>query len=171
MPYNIQMADVADWCYMAPYILLLSLKDVLQPQQLPVFKKGYFGHYNQKASRDRMTASERFDEDELILLELLPEFAMIQQFDIELPVEDEITKGLVAFVEDKKVPVWLCFATQVLLDVHHGLRHSNGRAFNDLRLSALSISKTIDEHWDFSRPFVSTPTSWPKEGDQNIQTV
>jgi hypothetical protein len=115
IPYNTNMADVADWCYLPTSILLLSFRDVLQPRGLPVFKKGHFGFYDPTANRERMSAAQRFNEDKIILLELLPEFAQIQRLKIQLPVQDEITREMVRFVETKEVPLSLCFAAQILL--------------------------------------------------------
>lgn len=95
----------------------------------------------------------------------------MQQFNIDSHVKDEITTGLVGFVKDKKIPVWLTFATQILLNVHHGLRHTNSKAFNNLRLSALRTKKIIEEYWNLSKTFTSKPKFWPKEGDESIKAV
>ena len=171
IPYNIEMEDVANWCYLPTSILLMSFKAILQPKQLPVFKKGYFGVYDASTHRDRMSPSQRFNEDKILLLELLPEFALLQQFKIDPPVKDEITLGLIDFVKTKKIPVWLTFAAQILLDVHHGLRHTDFKAWNDLRLSALRTKKIIEEYWDLSKTFTSKPRFWPKEGDASIMAV
>ncbi|KAI9713960.1 MAG: hypothetical protein M1820_000690 [Bogoriella megaspora] len=171
IPFNIEMGDVADWCYFPTSVLLASFRGVLNDNDTPVFRKGYFGIYDANARRERMSASQRFHEDKIILLELLPEFAFMQRIKVDLPVQDEITRGLINFVKDKKVPVWLCFATQILLDVHHGLRHSGSKAFNDLRLTALRTGKTIEEYWDLSKTFVNKPGFWPKQGEEVIKDV
>ena len=171
VPYNVNMADVAEWCYYPTLSLLHSFSDVLQPGQLPIFKKGHFGFYDPKARREDMNASQRFKEDMIVLLELIPEFAFIQQFNVNLPVRDEITRGLVSFVDKKEVPIWLGFATQILLDVHHGLRYSNHKPFNDLRLAGMRTLKTIKEYQDFSKTFSSKPAFWPNEGDEAIEGV
>ncbi|KAI0021009.1 hypothetical protein F4780DRAFT_739756 [Xylariomycetidae sp. FL0641] len=171
VPYNINLEDVADWCYLPTHILLQSFIPVLQPGELPVFKKGYFGTYNASARRDRMSPGERFNEDKILLLQLLPEFALLQQFNIETPVEDEITAGMMEYTKTKKLPMWLSFAAQLLLDVHHGLRHTKGKAFNDLRMTALRTKKTIEDYWELSKSFTGKPKFWPKEGDQNIKRI
>lgn len=171
MPYNSNMADVADWCYFPALVLLTSFEDVLQPNQLPVMKKGHFGTYNASAGRDRMSKSARLNEDKIILLELLPEFALIHMFEIKMPVQDEITRALVDFTKTRRIPLYLCFAIQILLDVHHGLRYTSNKAYNDLRMSGLRISKTIEEYWTFSRTFTRTPKFWPKEGDEHIRDL
>lgn len=67
-PYNMETADIADWCYLPTYVLLNSFQDVLQPGQVPVYKKGHIGIYHPRANRGRMTASQKFHEDKLILL-------------------------------------------------------------------------------------------------------
>ena len=169
VPYNLEMEDVADWCYLPTAIILASFRAVLQPTQLPVFKKGYFGVYDAKAHRDRMTPAQRFNEDKIVLLELLPEFALLQRYRVDPPVKDEITIGLIDFIETKKIPVWLTFATQILLDVHHGLRHTNSKAFNDERLLGLRTKKTIEEYWELNKTFKNKPKFWPKQGEESIK--
>ncbi|KAJ6004693.1 hypothetical protein N7540_013062 [Penicillium herquei] len=43
LPYNKDMADIAEWCYLPTKVLLDSFADVLRINHLPVFKEGYFG--------------------------------------------------------------------------------------------------------------------------------
>lgn len=86
----------------------------------------------------------------------------MQRAKLRLPAEDEITRGLVAFVSNKKIPLWLSFATQIFLDIHHGLRQTKTKAFNDLQFTALRTKKTIDEYWELSSSFSFKPAFWPK---------
>ncbi|KAJ5548918.1 hypothetical protein N7513_006152 [Penicillium frequentans] len=125
LPYNKDMADVAEWCYFPTMVLLNSFADVLHQNDLPVFKKGYF---------------------------------------------DVLTRGLVEFCKTKKVTPWLCFASQILLDVHHLMRHSRLGAFQDLRMSGLRIQKTIEEYLKISKSHPQ-PKFWPKEGDEEIKDL
>lgn len=155
--------------YLPTLVLLSSFKDVLQPNQLPVFKKGHFGTYNPGSRRENMSAAQQFNENKIVFLELLPEFALLEMFKIKMPVEDEITKGLVEFVAKKKTSTWLYFATQILLDVHHGLRHSRSKAFSDTRILAMRTKKAIEEYWDLSKTFVNTPKFWPKDNEKVIK--
>ncbi|PNA17661.1 hypothetical protein C1Y16_34995, partial [Pseudomonas sp. MPR-ANB1] len=73
LPYNKHMSDVAEWCYLPTWIILESFTHVLQNDHLPVYKKGYFGTYDAKANRERMPVGQKFNEDKIILLQLLPE--------------------------------------------------------------------------------------------------
>ncbi|KAF3030452.1 hypothetical protein E8E15_004294 [Penicillium rubens] len=170
LPYNKHMSDVAEWCYLPTWIILESFTHVLQNDHLPVYKKGYFGTYDAKANRERMPVGQKFNEDKIILLQLLPEFCMIDTFGIHMLTPDAITTGLLDFCKTKKVTPWLCFASQVLLDVHHIMRHSTLGAFEDLRMSGLRIQKTIDDYLKVSKSHPQ-PKFWPKEGDEEIKSI
>jgi hypothetical protein len=170
LPYNKNMTDIAEWCYVPTRVLLESFVDVLQADHLPVFKKGYFGTYNPKADRERMSLGQKFNEDKIILLSILPEFCILDTFKIQMPTEDAITRGLTEFAKTKKVTMWLCFASQIFLDVHHIMRHSTLGAFGDLRMSGLRIQKTIDDHFQLSETHPQ-PKFWPKEGDEEIRNI
>lgn len=87
--------------------LLKSFADVLQDGILLVAKKCHFGTYNPKANRAKMSLEQKFGEDKIILLELLPEFCTINMFNLPLPSQDEITSGLIEFIKTKKVTLWL----------------------------------------------------------------
>ncbi len=52
--FNYKMADLAQWLYMPTHILLKAFCDVLNPRQLPIFKKGFFGTYRPEANRSKM---------------------------------------------------------------------------------------------------------------------
>ncbi|KAL2802457.1 hypothetical protein BJX63DRAFT_440933 [Aspergillus granulosus] len=168
LPYNKDMADIADWCYIPTKKLLDSFAAVLQVNTHPVFKTGYFGTYDPKADREQMSLSQKFNEDKIILLSILPEFCMVDRFKIPMPTEDAITQGLTEFAKTKRVTLWLCFASQIFLDVHHIMRHSTLGAFGDLRMSGLRIQKTIDDYLQLSKTHPQ-PKFWPKEGDEEIR--
>ncbi|PYI32590.1 hypothetical protein BP00DRAFT_147217 [Aspergillus indologenus CBS 114.80] len=170
LPYNKNLADTAEWCYFPTKILLESFANVLQAHHQPVFRKGHFGIYDPKADRERMSLGEKFNEDKIILLSILPEFCMFDTFGIHLPAEDAITRGLVEFAKTKRVSLWLCFAAQIFLDVHHAMRHSTLGAFGDLRMSGLRIQKTIDDYLQLSKTHPQ-PKFWPKEGDEEIRSI
>ncbi|KAL2845132.1 hypothetical protein BJX68DRAFT_277447 [Aspergillus pseudodeflectus] len=146
LPYNKDMADVAEWCYVPTMALLESFAAVLRDNHLPVFKQGHFGSYDPKADRERMPLGERFNEDKMILMSILPEFCMLDAFKVQMPVEDVLTRGLAEFAKTKRVTLWLCFASQIFLDVHHTMRYS-----------------TPGTH--------PPPTFWPEEGDMEIQGI
>jgi hypothetical protein len=170
LPYNKHMSDVAEWCYLPTRVLLDSFADVLQDGHLPIFKKGHFGTYDPKANRERMSLGEKFNEDKILLLQLLPEFCMINTFGIRMLALDTITEGLCEYCRTKMATPWLCFASQILLDVHHIMRRSTPGAFEDLRMSGLRIQRTIDDYLKVSKSHPQ-PQFWPKEGDEEIKDI
>jgi hypothetical protein len=170
LPYNKNMADIADWCYVPTKVVLESFANVLQVNHQPVFKKGSFGTYDPKMDRERMSLGQKFNEDQTILFSILPEFCMVDRFGIQMPVQDAVTRGLVEFIKTKRVTLWLCFASQIFLDVHHIMRHSKLGAFEDLRMLGLRIQKTIDDYLQLSKTH-SQPRFWPKEGDEEIRDI
>ncbi|KAI0484382.1 hypothetical protein GGR56DRAFT_613574 [Xylariaceae sp. FL0804] len=170
MTFNEDLADVADWVYIPTATLLKSFEPVIQDGSVPVYKPGYLGTYDPKADRANMSVPEKFKEDTIILLELLPDFCLIDMFGVPMPVQDEITRGFVNFVRDKQPTLWLCFAAQILLDTHHIMRTSRLGAFADLRMTGLRIARTIDDFWELSKTHPK-PQFWPQEGDKEIKNI
>lgn len=172
LPYSKNMSEVVDWCYLPMSILLNSFAAVLEDNPLPIMTKGYFGIYDPKANRQRMSSSQRFNEDKIILLELLPEFCAMNMLQgaVQKPTQDEITTGLIEFTRTRKVTIWLSFATQIFLDIHHTMRSSRIGAFGDLRMTGLRIKRTIEDFWKLSETHPK-PKFWPKEGDQEVKGI
>ncbi|OJK04629.1 hypothetical protein ASPACDRAFT_74235 [Aspergillus aculeatus ATCC 16872] len=75
LPYNKNLAVTAEGCYLPTKLLLESFANLFQAGHHPVFKTGQFGIYDPKADRGRMSLGQKFNEDKLILLPILPEFA------------------------------------------------------------------------------------------------
>ncbi|KAJ5777259.1 hypothetical protein N7520_000505 [Penicillium odoratum] len=170
LPYNEHMDEVAHWCYLPTRVILGSFAEVLKVNDSPVIKKGHFGPYDAKADRQKMTLDQKFNEDKIILCELLPEFARYSALKVELPASDAITEGLMEFSKTKVVTPWICFASQILLDVHHIMRYSTLGAFADLRMTGLRIQRTITEYFKISQSHPQ-PKFWPKEADDEIRAV
>ncbi|KAJ9504002.1 hypothetical protein H2202_000058 [Exophiala xenobiotica] len=170
LTFSLDMADVAEWCYLGVGSLLHSFVPVIKSDTIPLYKPGYFGVYNSKADRSQMSIPEKFSEDKLILLELLPEFCLMESFKLKFPVRDEITTGLIDFIKSKRPTLWLSFAIQVMLDAIHATRHSRLSAWSDLRMTSLRITKTIDDFWKLSKTHPK-PRFWPSEGDEEIRRI
>ncbi|RMZ78855.1 hypothetical protein DV738_g3704, partial [Chaetothyriales sp. CBS 135597] len=170
LTFSLNMADIAEWTYLGVASLLESMTDVIEDDSIPLYKPDYFGLYDSKADRKKMSVPEKFNEDKLILLELLPEFCIIERFKLKLPVQDGITRGFVKFTKNKETTLWLSFAVQVLLDAIHATRTSRLDAWADLRLTGLRITKTIDDYWKLSKTHPK-PQFWPAEGDKEIKNI
>lgn len=168
-PFNMKMLSAAEFCYYGTDLLLRAFCDVLALGQTPQFKKGYFGAYRPTYERSTMSNSERFIEDQIILLQALPDFAFIARYKIPISGEDEFTKGVRGIISSKKVSLWPSFAAQVSLDIHHNLRLNIGKGFQKSRLTGLRAKKTVEGYFRFSQ---SLPNPiWPKQNDICLQSI
>ncbi|KAH6675354.1 AAA domain-containing protein [Plectosphaerella plurivora] len=170
LPFNEKLAPIVDFAFLTTGVLLNSFLDILDDDEIPVYKSGFYGTYNAKADRSKMSAAEKFNEDKILMLELLPEYAMIAIFNTPLPVRDEVAAGFVEYYTKKDFNLWHCFAAQVLLDAHHATRHSRLGAADDLRMNSLRIARTIDDFRKLSETHPK-PEFWPKEGDIEINNI
>lgn len=170
LTFHVDMAKEAEWCFLPTSSLLQSFAPIMQRNPIPDFEEGKFGYYNPKADRSRMSVAQRFKEDKILLLGLLPDFCMIQEMGGKWPVRDECTHGFCEYARTKKVTIWLSFAAQILLDINHTLRPNSERPWKDLHMTGLRVSKTIADFKKLSATHPK-PAFWPKEGDQEIERI
>jgi hypothetical protein len=90
---------------------------VIQNGTVPIVKPGFFGKID--TSGKPMSWWDRFNQDKIILLELLPDFCIANKLDLLPPVVDELSRGLREMVKTKEVPIWLVLGCQLYLDIYH----------------------------------------------------
>lgn len=134
------------------------------PGELPVMKRGHFGSYNPQAKRTNMTHEQRELEDTIVLLELLPEFVLGNAFF----VQDELTRGLHQMTQTKKIPIWLGFATTVLLDIHHVFRSNVDYGLQSLQEIGTLVKGTINGYLEFSKD-IPRPATYKKSNDAALE--
>ena len=108
--------------------------------------------YRPEMGRAIMSPYEKERENVQVLMEILPEYEFLALFvpkDLFL-VKDELTQGLYQMMETSEIPMWLCFATQVYLDIHHTMRNDVGTALADLQALGAMLKGTVEE-------FLETP--------------
>ena len=164
--FNYEVLDVAQWLYLPTFTLLDGFCDVIQPRQMPLMKPGFFGTYNAKADRKAMSPRQMLAEDKMILLEALPEFCLLGDSKVQYPGEDELTKGLREMYKTKKISLFLCFATQVYLDITHIRRDKIGSSFQDLQAVGTEAKKTLNTA-------LAQPHSvlWPEQNDKILKNT
>ena len=164
--FNYEVADVAQWLYLPTFILLDGFCDVIQPRQMPLMKPGFFGTYDPKADRKAMSLRQMLAEDKIILLEALPEFCLLGDSKVQYPGEDELTKGLREMYKTKKISLFLCFATQIYLDITHIRRDRIGSSFRDLQATGRQAKKTLNNA-------LAQPHSvlWPEQNDKILRNT
>lgn len=162
--YNYDMGDVADLVYLPTHVLLDSFCDVLSPGCLPQFKHGHFGTYKPEASRNDMNYRQKLEENKILIMEILAEFSVLGHFKAVLPGQDELTRGLMEMYDTKKVTTWLCFATQIYLDINHILRRQIRKGLEDMTVAGKSAKLSLQATLKFTA--TTTLKGWTKKNDK-----
>ena len=133
-------------------------------------KRGHFGVYNPRADRVKMDDGQRNHQDLILLMELLPEFCFLAKYRIELFATDELTRGLSKMALTKEIPIWLAFATTILLDIHHCARDTVDHCLAVLQLEANRFKGTLSRYLEFSRG-ITSPSTWPMENEHLLKRL
>jgi hypothetical protein len=160
--------ETADWIFTPAYNILDNFCDVLQPNEVPLMKRGYLGVYNPRDDRSTMHGIEKHREDQVLLLELMPEFSFISKNKLELFAVDEVSKAIGQMALTKEIPISLAFATTVFLDIHHIMREKVERAFHDFQAIVSNAKYVMERHMDFMNNF-PRPTTWPRQNDMVLR--
>lgn len=160
-----------EWTCILTAQKLEQFQEVLSQSSVPILKPGHFGVYNPRQDRTSLTPDERNREDYIVLMELLPEFAKLSKLDMDVPAQDELTRGLRKLMAARTLtgmPTYTYFCTQILLDIHHVLREDASKPFQELQDTSKRVIDTLDGYFKFSRG-KGRPSTWPQQNDQVIR--
>ena len=160
---NFRMYKVADVFFIPMYLILDAFLRVIKPKGMPILKPGFFGVYDPSSDRSRKTAREKFKEDKAVLFGILPDFFAATYGTQTLTAEDEFTRGLRTAFKDKKLPLWLIFAAQIYMDIHHILRESISRGCYDLQQVGKFVCNSIKANFEFHASL--RVDTWPPSND------
>ena len=164
--------EMADWTCAHAHNMVRSFAQVLDPRQVPALKPDHYGVYSPEKDRDSMTRKQQDQEDLIVTMNLLPEFVKLSRARANLPAQDELTTGLRIMMDTcdaKKLPMFVGFAFQILLDIHNLLRQHVSRPFNDLQNTARNVVKTMDDYTRFSRnKHIDT---WAPQNDEAFRQI
>ncbi|RDI78380.1 hypothetical protein Vi05172_g11587 [Venturia inaequalis] len=167
-PTNLRMYDVADISLVVVYSLLSSYAALLKPGSMPLYKPGFYGTYDASSDRSKKSGREKWEEDQIILLEVLSDFFVISHLP-PLPAEDEITRSLRSFMTNKLITFPVLIATQTFLDIHHVLRDKISKGFHDLGQIRGYIDASITSNLKLheNRPL----KTWPEQNDMAMKDL
>ncbi|KAH7396178.1 hypothetical protein BKA66DRAFT_409453 [Pyrenochaeta sp. MPI-SDFR-AT-0127] len=167
--FNFLMYDVADAIFIIPHCFVKKFLEVQQPGTMTEFRRGVFPEYEPTSDRSTKSGRDKFYEDIIIVLKILPEFvALTTEFEPS-PAEDEMTRCVRDMLETRKVTLTMAFATQLYLDIHSELRDQVGAAFFTLSTVASFVRKNIKETLEFHKDLrIST---WTAEHEQAMKDL
>lgn len=144
--------DFTGWAGMNIFTLLMEIHEDLVKKPSRTIKPGYLGRYDAAQDRKKMCKHEQDMEDEIVVLELLPEFLKLSKARVPIPAQDELTAGLRKMMDAGKIdalPLYVVFASQAFLDIHHILREETIRPFQEIQETAKRVIDTVDAHFEF----------------------
>lgn len=106
---------------MVAIMVLEKCLDEWGPDGVVLFNEPLCEAYDPISDWSGMTKPEVFQKDESLLLEHLSELTIIVRCVENYPVSDELLRGMEELRRTKDIPMYLVFAAQTFLDVHHVL--------------------------------------------------
>ncbi|KAL4812452.1 hypothetical protein BDW67DRAFT_178687 [Aspergillus spinulosporus] len=172
-PVNFRTYDIAESIFLPTFILIDSFCDNVDKHdksQILPYKAGYFGTFDRASNRSKKSGRGRFDEDKLVMLEILSEFLFLHRLvPSPEPHEDDITRGLRQMFDTHRKPLWLTFGCQVFLDIHHSLRDDVERGFRDATMSSKVIENSIKLNKELHSKL--RIKNWPNANDTAIEIL
>ncbi|KAF3935327.1 hypothetical protein ABW19_dt0207705 [Dactylella cylindrospora] len=143
------------------------------PAQLTINDDDNFGIHDPKRDRSTMSNEEKFEEDKYLIGMSLSDLMCWAKIK-DTGAEDETFKAvrlLVKLQQDvHKIPLWVVFAVQLILDIHHELRHRAVKPFSDLQRTANEAKQIISR----SREYHNTGDGvriWDDRVDKDMQSA
>jgi hypothetical protein len=168
---NFAAFNIAEANYVPAMLLLDAFCNVLKVNSTPEMRKGIYGFYQPHAKRSSMSNRDKFKEDKILLLEMLPEFfyycRITEPATSRPPVEDELSRGLRTMFKTKEVTLPLAFAAALFLDIHHLLRKEVASGFERLANACNFVEVDIEEEVKFHEGIKME--TWPEENDKAVQ--
>lgn len=154
---------------MVAILMLQSFIPCLSPDKrvLPLYREGMYGVYDPSRDRASMSAEAKFNQDKIILLEFFTELSTVNRSLPDYPVQDEFMRGMKELDETRQVPMYLAFATQIYLDIHHLLGERVFRAHTTLMFQLDMMHDDLAQHFEFHKDLKIA--SWPAQNDMALR--
>jgi hypothetical protein len=168
-PINFEAASIANFVMLPVYILLSSFKDVLTDGSIPVSKPGYFGGYDLSSDRSKKGPREQFEEDKVVLMEIMADVCWLTAITPGIPAEDNFTRMARVMRKDGTIELWGVFAAQIFVDINHILRSGVDYGFLELQRQARKFRLTLETNFEFHKSL--RIAGWPKSNDLMLRNI
>jgi hypothetical protein len=170
-PCNLVLYDLTEVCLLSAYSVIDAFERVLKVNPQPLYKPEFFGEYNEAAERGKMSGPQKFDEDKIMLLEILGDIVLFNQINrnVGFSGADGFSKLVGIFREDCRHTLTLDFAAQVHLDIRQVLRGRSIQAWSDLRTHAHNSKASLIHNLDFHKSL--KVETWAIQNDLMLQGI
>lgn len=151
---------------MIAFIMLESFLKVLDPGRLPLYKEGMFGTYDPARDWSRMPKQDKFQQDKILMMEFFTELATVVRC-VDYPVRDEFIRGMQELDRSREIPMYLAFAAQIFLDIHHVLRARVYSAHETCMSHIGLMDEDLGLHLDFHNKL--RINNWPSSNDEMLK--
>ncbi len=148
--FNYEIADIAEFFYMPTTQMLFKWKRRFPYQLEPEASRKSRGDCGASSSptvsgKAYPEYREKLAEDERILMETLTEIVYLGLLGLAIPGEDTMITGLREVARGQKpISAWLCFATQVFLDIIKITGSGCRKAFQELQIAGRDAIATLE---------------------------
>jgi len=152
--------------------MIEAFDKVLQDNSLPMYKPGHYGTYDPSKNRNIMTGEQMFDEDKIILVEMLGDIVFFDWMNRKRGIQsvDEFSRAVGTFKENRKHTTALDFAAQVHLDIQSTLRTTAEYGWSDMAKYAAHSRRSLETNFEFHKT-LTVVDGWTKENDMILRRV
>lgn len=149
--FDYRRFEDVEHCFLVPYLSLSQLNKEVKERngRIPMMSVEDERRLV-TGPRSELTPPERRDEDTTILMSsatVIASFVSVSN----APSEDEFSAGIRDMVKKQKFPLWLVFAAQNYLDIHHIMRTDVTRGLKDLQEAGNAAKATLEAHFKFMK--------------------
>lgn len=163
--------DVASDTYVLAIMMLESFIPVLyeDKRDVPLYREGMYGMYDPSRSRATMSTVTKFNQDKIILMEYFSEMSTVNRSGMTYPVQDEFLRGMQELDDTRTVPMYLAFATQIFLDIHHLLGEDVFHAHKTFISQLDFMYEDLEQHLEFHKDLKIA--GWPAKNDMALRQM
>jgi hypothetical protein len=149
--FDFRRYDDVEHCFLVPYLCLKQFDREVQERngRIPMMSVEQERRLV-TGPRSELTPREKDEEDTTILMSSVAVIASFVYVS-NAPSEDEFSAGIRDLIKKQNLPLWLVFAAQSYLDVHHILRTDVGRGLKELQAAGNAAKGTLEEHFRFMK--------------------
>ncbi|KAK8036298.1 hypothetical protein PG993_008912 [Apiospora rasikravindrae] len=166
---NYKTYDIMQGTFLVPYRMVEAFLAVVQPNQIPLYKEGMFGHYDPKVNRSKLTGQQKFEQDRALLMPYFAELVTVIRGVDGWPVKDEFLRGIEDVIKTKEITFGVVFAAQTFLDITYELGEGIDQPFHTLVKQTTVISNDIKAHFEFHASLKIS--NWPAQNDQWLKQL
>jgi len=126
------------------------------------YRTGQFYDSRPIADDEWLEPSDNEEPHVRLIARAVPDFVFLMIVASWFPCADELTKGLGAMYETRKIPLRLVFATEIFCDIHYVLREDVGRGFSEMQRLSTRALANMAEYSKFAQPLGENdvPGTW-----------